>query len=170
MTAKLTDPASFLSNLLVKRGCSDLYGIYLTGVNVLSSAEADYGYGISLDVVSKEVETLMSTDSADWNSLLVELRRREEEIVHPISFIRHREPVTVYFILEGNEMSAMVFIPTLVVDEFKHEVTFYQGLLREVSKWAGKNNSSIRFTIGAASMQWEDLVEQGHAREVDVGF
>jgi hypothetical protein len=64
----------------------------------------------------------------------------------------------------------MVFIPTLVVEEFVTEVTFFQSLLKKVAHFAGKTNTSIRFTIGAASMQWDDLVEQGHAREVDVGF
>jgi hypothetical protein len=76
----------------------------------------------------------------------------------------------VYFLVEGHEMSAMVFIPTLVVEEFVTEVTFYQHLLREVSSFAGKTPTAIRFTLGAVSMEWDDLVERGCAREVDVGF
>ena len=67
-------------------------------------------------------------------------------------------------------MSAMVFIPTLVVEEFVTEVTFFQHLLREVASFAGKTSTSIRFIIGAVSMDWEDLVERGGAQEVDVGF
>jgi hypothetical protein len=67
-------------------------------------------------------------------------------------------------------MSAMVFIPTLVVAEFVTEVTFFQHLLKEIAHFAGKTATSIRFVIGAVSMEWDDLVEQGCAREVDVGF
>jgi hypothetical protein len=78
--------------------------------------------------------------------------------------------ITVYFAVEDNEISCMVFIPTLVVSEFVTEVAFFQELLKEVASFAGKTPTSIRFTIGAASMEWDDLVEQGHAREVDVGF
>jgi hypothetical protein len=64
----------------------------------------------------------------------------------------------------------MVFIPTLVVNEFVTEVTFFQALLKEVANFAGKTPTSIRFTIGAVSMEWDDMVEHGHAREVDVGY
>jgi hypothetical protein len=67
-------------------------------------------------------------------------------------------------------MSAMVFIPTLVVDEFASEVTFYQHLLRQVAQFAGKTATSIRFTLGAVSMEWDELVEHGCARQVDIGF
>jgi hypothetical protein len=67
-------------------------------------------------------------------------------------------------------MSAMVFIPTLVVDEFVTEVTFFQHLVREVATFAGKVPTSVRFTMGAVSMDWDNLVERGGAREVDIGF
>jgi hypothetical protein len=113
---------------------------------------------------------VFARDERDWNHLLVETRSCDNEIVFPISFLRGVEPITVYFAIEGNEMSCMVFIPTLVVDEFVAEVSFFQALLRKVANFAGKTHTSIRFTIGAASMQWEDLVDKGQAREVDVGF
>jgi hypothetical protein len=67
-------------------------------------------------------------------------------------------------------MSAMVFIPTLLVTEFVSEVAFYSQLLTEVAAFAGKTPTSVKFTLGAALMDWDDLVEQGCAREVDVGF
>jgi hypothetical protein len=170
MAPKITDPVSFLTNLVSRKGKSDLYGVYLTAVNVLADANEDYGYGIPLERTLTEVQTLLSREESDWNHLLVQTRRNQEEIIHPISFIRGREPITVYFAVEGNDMSAMVFIPTLVVPEFVSEVTFYQHLLYEVASFAGKTATSIRFTIGAVSMEWDDLVEQGCAREVDVGF
>jgi hypothetical protein len=170
MAPKLTDPNSFLTSLVTKKGKSDRYGVYLTGVNVAANATENYDYEVSLEQIEREIQGLFLKDSNDWNALLVETRKETEEIVFPISFIRGREPNTVYFISEGHEMSAMVFIPTLVVDEFVTEVTFFQHLLREVAQFAGKTPTSIRFTLGAVSMEWDDLVERGCAREVDVGF
>jgi hypothetical protein len=170
MAPKITDPNTFLINIVSRKGKSDLYGVYLTGVNILADATEDYGYLVSKENVEKEVEHLLLREGTDWNHLLVETRRNQEEVVHPISFIRGREPNTVYFLSEGHEMSAMVFIPTLVVPEFVTEVTFFQHLLREVASFAGKTPTSIRFTIGSVSMEWDELVERGCAREVDVGF
>lgn len=170
MAPKLTDPNSFLTSLVSRKGKSDLYGVYLTGVNILASASEDYGYDVSADRIERDIENLFAQDPNDWNALLVETRKEASEIVFPISFLRGREPNTIYFVIEEREMSAMVFIPTLVVDEFVTEVTFFQHLLREVAAFAGKTPTTIRFTIGAVSMEWDDLVERGCAREVDVGF
>jgi len=170
MAAKLTDPATFLTSLVTKKGRSDLYGVYLTGVNILASATENYEYNVSLEKIERDVQNLFAQDPHDWNALLVETRRETEEVVFPISFLRNREPNTVYFLAEGHEMSAMVFIPTLVVEEFVTEVTFYQHLLCNVANFAGKTPTSIRFTIGSVSMEWDDLVERGCAREVDIGF
>ena len=170
MSPKLLDPCSFLSNLVSKKGKSELLGVYLIGVNVLANSQEDYNYEVSPEEVEKEVERLFSQDSTDWNSLLVDIRRNKEELVFPISFIRGREPVTVYFVPEGHEMCAFAFIPSIVVSEFAAEVTFFQHLLREVAHFAGKTATTVRFTLGAVSMQWDDLVERGCAREVDVGF
>lgn len=170
MAPKLTDPNSFLTNLVSRKGKSDLYGVYLTGVNILANATEDYGYDLNPGAVEDNVRRLFAQDETDWNHLLVETRRSTEEIVFPISFIRGREPNTVYFLVEGHEMSAMVFIPTLVVEEFVTEVTFFQHLLCNVANFAGKTPTTIRFILGAVSMQWDDLVENGCAREVDIGF
>jgi hypothetical protein len=170
MAPKITDPNTFLINIVSRKGKSDLYGVYLTGVNILADANEDYGYSVSEESVEREVQKLLLNEGTDWNHLLVETRRNQDEIVHPISFLRGREPNTVYFVSEGHEMSAMVFIPTLVVPEFVAEVTFFQHLLREVASFAGKTPTSIRFTIGAVSMEWDELVERGCAREVDMGF
>ena len=170
MAPKLTDPNSFLTSLVSRKGKSDLYGVYLTGVNILASATEDYNYEVSVTNIEKDVQNLFAREPNYWNELLVGTRRDTDEVVFPIAFLRGREPVTTYFVIEGHEMSAMVFIPTLVVDEFVTEVTFFQHLLREVAAFAGKTPTTIRFTIGAVSMEWDDLVERGCAREVDVGF
>jgi hypothetical protein len=170
MAPKITDPNSFLTGLVSKRGKSELLGVYLTGVNVLADANENYGYEVSVPDIERDIKNVFARDENDWNRLLVETRINTDELIFPISFHRGLEPVTVYFAVEGTEMSCMVFIPTLVVSEFVTEVTFFQVLLKEVAQFAGKIPTSIRFTIGAASMEWDDLVDGGHAQEVDVGF
>jgi len=170
MAPKINDPLSFLTNLLTNKGRSDLYGIYLTGVNVLAECETDYGYEVSHSKVETDVEHLLRQDEDDWNRLLVQVRRDRDQIVFPIVFLRNLEPVTAYFIVEGNEISLSVSIPTLVLTEFVTEVTFFQHLLSTVALFAGKNSSTVRFTLGAVSMQWDELVERGCAREVDIGY
>ena len=170
MAPKLSDPNSFLTNLVHRKGKSDLYGVYLTGVNILADATEDYGYKVSHDDIVRQVEKTFTQEEDDWNRLRVEARRNVDETVFPISFLRGREPITVYFVVEGNEMSAMVFIPTLVVDEFVTEVTFFQVLLKDIASFAGKTPTTIRFTLGAVSMEWDEVVDSGHARQVDIGF
>ena len=170
MAPKLSDPKTFLTNLVSKKGKSDLYGVYLTGVNVVADSQEDYGYGVSEGEIQRDITNLFARDENDWNRLLVETRLNTAELIFPISFHRGVEPVTVYFAVEGNEMSCMVFIPTLVVSEFATEVAFFQLLLKEVANFAGKVHTNIRFMFGAVSMPWEDLVEQGAAQEVDVGY
>jgi hypothetical protein len=64
----------------------------------------------------------------------------------------------------------MVFIPTLLVNEFVTEITFFQHLLRYVARFAGKTPTTIRFTLGAVTMEWEDMVNQGHAQEVEMSW
>lgn len=170
MAPKITDPNAFLVNLVSKRGKSDLYGVYLTGVNVLADANEEYGYGGSRDQAEADVQRLIAKEENDWNRLLVETRTDQEQLIFPISFLRGHEPYTVFFAAEGHEMSCMVFIPTLVVSEFVTEVTFFQHLLRYVAKFAGKTPTTVRFTLGAVSMEWEEMVGKGYAQEVEVGW
>ena len=170
MAPKVTDPNSFLTGLVSKRGKSDLYGVYLTSVNVIANALEDYGYDVSSEKVGNELTNLIAREERDWNSLLVETRIDEEQIIYPISFLRNGEPYTVFFACEGNEMSCMVFIPTLLVNEFVTEVTFFQHLLKYVARFAGKTPTTIRFTLGAVTMEWEDMVSQGHAQEVEMSW
>ena len=170
MSPKIQDPHSFLSSLLSKKGKSDLYGVYLTGVSILAEASLDYGYESSNSDPDREIRSLFSREEEGWNRLLVETRMNTQELIYPISFHRRAEPVTVFFSSEGHDMSCMVFIPTLVHNEFPAEVVFFQAMLKTVAAFAGKIPTSIRFTLGAVSMEWDDLVERGHAKEVEVGF
>ena len=169
MSPKITDPNSFLQSLVAKKGKSERYGIYLTSVNVLAEASLDYGYPVDIDI-PRAVESLLSHEQDDWNRLLVEMRRKSDEIIFPISFLHQAEPVTVYFASEGTDMSCMVFIPTLAINEFVYEVTFFQHLLKEVAQFAGKIPTSLRFTLGAVYMDWDEAVEKGIAQEVEYGY
>lgn len=170
MTQKYTDPYTFLRNLVSKKGKSDLLGVYLTGVTVVADVSDVYGYDLTSEWLVKTVEDLQRKEEASWNKLLVSARLNVDDIVHTFTFSRLGEPVTMYFLAEGREMSAMVFIPTLLVTEFVSEVAVYNQLLTQVAAFAGKTPTSVKFTLGAALMDWDDLVEQGCAREVDVGF
>lgn len=168
--AKIVDPHSFLRSLVTRKGRSDVDGVVLTSVNVQADALGDYGY---IDPhphwnIARDLSRLFEQDRSDWDRLLVDTRRNSTEIVHPISFIQGTEPVTVYFITEDDFMSAMVFLPSVVLDEFPYEVTLFQQLLKEVASFAGKAPDSLRFTIGVAVAGWDDLVEHGHAQEVEI--
>ena len=169
MSPKITDPNTFLQNLVARKGKSELYGIYLTSVNILAEATTDYGYTVN-ENIERTVESLLSVEQDDWNRLLVEVRRKGDEIIFPISFIHRSEPVTVYFAAEGTEMSCMVFIPTLAINDFVYEVTFFQHLLKEVAQFAGKIPTSLRFTIGAVYMDWDEAVDKGLAKEVEMSW
>lgn len=170
MAPKITDPNTFLTNLVTRKGKSDLYGVYLTGVNILAGATDDYHYNVDAEETEREVSRTFLRDEEAWNRLRVQTRQYEGDIVFPISFIRGQDPVTTYFVIEGNEMGAMVFIPTLQISEFVVEITFFQALLKELAAFAGKTPTTIRFTLGVASVEWDRMVDQGHAREVDIGY
>jgi hypothetical protein len=167
---KIADPVTFLRNLVAKKGKSDLFGVYLTSVNVIADSHTDYSYDVSIDEIDKCVKKLLTGETADWNKLLVDTRLEESEIVHPIAFHHCAEPVTVFFITEGHEMSCSVAIPKLTVEEFSFDVVFFQALLQKVSQFAGKVATTVRFHIGVASLDWSELVERGEAQEVTVGF
>jgi len=170
MALKIADPVTFLRNLVSKKGKSDLYGVYLTSINVVADSQIEFDYPVTSEETDKALKNLLSGEAADWNQLLVQVRTDESEIVHPIAFHHCGEPVTAFFITEGHEMSCSISIPKLNVDEFYFDVVFFQALLKKVAGFAGKNPSMVRFLIGAASLDWEHLVERGEAEEVTVGF
>jgi hypothetical protein len=170
MSQKMHDPVTFLRNLVSKKGKSDLYGVYLTAVNVIADSQLEYGYEVPEEDVKRNLKNLFSGEKADWNQLLVDTRVDESEIVHPIAFLHCGEPVTVFFITEGHDMSCSISVPKLNVEEFQYDVFFFQALLKKVASFAGKSATTVRFLIGAASLDWEHLVERGEAEEVTVGF
>lgn len=170
MSPKITDPVSFLKNLVSRKGRSDTEGVYLCGATVLADALEDYGYDIDPLKVENEITNLLARGEKEWNSLLVSTRLYDNELVHSITFTRNGEDVMVQFITEDHDISCLVFIPKLETAEFESEVTFFLGLLRFTARFAGKNPTTARFTIGATCTGWEDMVEEGYAKEHDIAF
>ena len=166
--ARILDPHSFLRNLVLRKGRSDVDGVVLTAVNVQANALENYNYSDPHWNIERDIRNVFARDENDWNRLLVETRKSELEVVHPISFIFGQEPVTVYFITEAHDMSALVFLPSIMLDEFPYEVTLFQRLLKEVASFAGKTPDSLKFVIGVAIASWDDMVERGEAQEVEI--
>jgi len=166
--AKIVDPHSFLRNLVLRKGRSDVDGVVLTAVNVQADALENYNYSNPHWDIKREIHRFFEQDRADWDRLLVDTRQNETEIVHPISFIQGTEPVSIFFITEGYDMSALVFLPSVMLDEFPYEVTLFQQLLKEVASFAGKAPNSLKFVIGVAIAGWDDMVERGEAQEIEI--
>ena len=169
MAQKHTDPYTFLRNLVMRKGRSDVDGVILTAVNVQVDALEDYEYAaVEQRVIERNLAILFDRDRADWDHLLVSTRKNKYDIVHPISFIRGTEPVTIYFLIEDHDISAQVYLPSVTLDEFQYEVMLFQHLLKDVASFAGKIPVSLKFGIGVAIATWDDMVEQGDAQEIEI--
>ena len=166
--AKIADPHSFLRNLVLRKGRSDVDGVVLTAVNVQADALENYNYSDPHWNIERDIRNVFARDENDWNRLLVETRENGNEIVYPISFLLVIEPVTVYFITEAHDMSALVFLPSVMLDEFPYEVVLFQQLLKKVASFAGKTPDSLKFVIGVAIASWDDMVERGEAQEIEI--
>ena len=80
MAPKISDPYTFLRNLVARKGKSELEGVSLTAVNVSAFADVDYGYDVSADKIEREIESIFRRDKIDWNELLVDTRLSDWEI------------------------------------------------------------------------------------------
>ena len=58
MALKIADPVTFLRNLVSKKGKSDLYGVYLTSVNVVADSQIDYEYEAPPDDIARALKNL----------------------------------------------------------------------------------------------------------------
>ena len=170
MPIRITDPHTFLRNLVCKKGKSELDGIYLPHVSVVAEVSEDYGYHTESFDPDREVESIFRRDSNSWNELLVGARRYDAELAHSIAFTYGGEKHFLIFVTEGTEISLSVSIPALQLEDFVKMVTFYQALVKEVAHFVGKSGTQIRFVIGSALLPWQSLVDSGDVTEVDVGF
>ena len=168
MAFKLGDPVPFLQNLVIKKGRSDLEGVYLTNATVVASATEDYGYEFDTSRVDRDLESLWRSERA-WNDLVVALLREAQTTEH-ISFAYGTEQSIMQFFQEGHELSAHVYIPEVDAGTFVYDVTFFSSLLCDVARFTGKKPTTVRFTIGYCLLYWDDMVKRGEAQEIDVGF
>lgn len=175
MTKKQTDPVTYLKNTVSKRGKSSPDGVYYLHPTVTVSPDEDYEYsnwGVNKDPVSNAWCSFHNKcnfiDADNWNEVLVQLRKGEGEFLVPV--ILDDGSNLLEFIVEDRDILLTVVVPVLQCEDFEYLVVFYQSLLKHVAKFAGKNPISIRFSIGMATMAWEDLVNSGEAVEMDMHY
>ena len=166
--SKISDPHTFLKNLLVKKGRSDLEGVILTGVNISADALSDYEYEISQEIVEKDINIFFDKERVKWDRFLVNIRTNPHELIYPITLHRRFDEVTVFFLTTLYDISCLVFIPVVLLDEFEYEVALFQKILKEVAGFASRTPDSIKFTIGMAMTSWDEMVELGHAEEIEI--
>jgi hypothetical protein len=165
---KTVDPYNFLKNLLVKKGKSDLEGVVLTAVNVQADALTEYGYEVSLNEIERDIDIITNKERAKWDRFFVNIKTNPFDMVYPITFSRGDDDVTIFFLSNLYDISCLVFIPIVLLDEFQYEVVTFQKILKEVAGFAGRTPDSIKFTIGMALTSWDELVELGHAEEIEI--
>lgn len=166
--SKISDPHTFLKNLLVKKGKSDLEGVVLTAVCISADALTEYEYEISQEIVEKDINTFLDKERVKWDRFLVNIRTNPHELIYPITIQRQFDEVTIFFLTTLYDISCLVFVPVVLLDEFEYEVAFFQKILKEVAGFASRTPDSIKFTIGMAMTSWDEMVELGHAEEIEI--
>jgi len=162
----LSDPSSYLQNLVAKNGRSDVEGVILREVSATATQE-NYGYVVDYQTVRDRVHQDLEFDRSVWDPILVNLRRKSHsEVVVGLGTI----PEMRQFMIDGIDLSMIVTLPEMNVADFEDIVVHSQVLLRAVAEFAGLVPTTVRFNIGCATLDWDDLVTQGHAYEVEVGF
>jgi hypothetical protein len=163
---KLTDPALHLRNLVAKEGRSDTEGVVMREVSVVATQE-DYGYAIDYQDVRDRVHQDLEFDRAIWDPVLVNLRRKSHsEVVIGLGTI----PEMRQFMIDGIDLSMIITLPEINVSDFEDVVVHSQVLIKTVAEFAGLVPTTVRFNIGHATLDWDDVVAQGYAHEVEVGF
>jgi len=166
MTKTHFDPVSSLQNIVAKNGRSDVEGVVLREISVGATQE-DYGYVVDYQTVRDRVHQDLEFDRSVWDPILVNLRRKSHsEVVVGNGTI----PEMRQFMIDGIDLSMIATLPEINVADFPEIVVHSQVLLRAVAEFAGLVPTTIRFNIGCATLDWDDLVTSGHAYEVEVGF
>lgn len=177
MSNSANDPVLYLKSLVSKKGKSFSNGVYYTNPSVSVDANWDCpSYVIEQTRINRLVQDffLGFFDGEEdeswrnlWNSVLVSLRLSDEEVdIHSIVAKDH----LLEFISEDNDLTLKITVPHLDVPQFASEVLFYLGVLKRVAQFACKTPIGLRFSIGIASLDWDDVVGLGGARKVDVSF
>lgn len=174
MSKSLSDSVLYLKNLVSKKGKSFKGGVYYINPSISIDVEGDFTpYALEQDQANDSVTDFLNGYGHDsqwlncWNSLLVNLRCSTADV--DIYSIVAREHL-LEFISEDTDLTLKVTVPQQDIAQFPPEVLFYRGLLRRVARFAGKTPVGLRFSIGIASLDWDDVVGLGEARKVDVSF
>lgn len=167
MALKLTDPVQFLQNLVIKKGNSDVEGVYLTSVTVSASAQEEYEYEYDPTHVERASNSLW--EKPEWHTLMYNIKSKNW-ITHNITFSYGVDKVTAVFFDIGGDLSMHVFIPELDAADFVYEVTLFTSILQKMASLTGKTCSTVKFTIGYCLLYWDAMVQRGEAKEMDVAF
>lgn len=164
------DPKTYLSTQVSRRGKSGPCGVYLTNVTIVAEASTDYGYKASFDKCGPHQPPL-DISLEDWQDLLVRLRFDNPQVPQTVHTMEEYDELFNYqFFSEGGYMGLNVFAPSLDTEMFEHLVCSCQDALIFASNFAGKIPTNIRFSIGYASMRWDNLAEEGEVQEQDLSF
>jgi hypothetical protein len=138
----------------------------MRGISVAATQE-DYGYAIDYQDVRDRVHQDLEFDRAVWDPVLVNLRRKSHsEVAIGLGTI----PEMRHFMIDGIDLSMIITLPEINVSDFEDIVVHSQVLLRAVAEFAGLVPTTVLFNIGHATLDWDDMISQGYAHEVEVGF
>ena len=166
MTKTLSDPASHLQNLVARKGRSDTKGVVMREISVMADQE-NYGYVIDYERIEERVRQELEFDRDTWDPILVNLRRKSHsEVIIGKGCI----PEMRQFMIDGIDLSMIVTLPEINVADFEDIVVHSQVLLRAVAEFSGLVPTTVLFNLGHATLDWDDVVAQGYAHEVEVGF
>jgi hypothetical protein len=184
MSKKTTEPVSFLRNLVHKKGKSVAEGVYFPYPVVTFSVSDHVGQDHPLDWSSDKefekgnpeefavkcfnghVEDFVNT--SDWNEILVRLRKETSWCIEAI--VAGGGGDLLEFMVDYHDLSLRVVSPLLSTEDFEFNARFHKKLLKEVAAFAGKTPSTIRFAAGMAFSPWDEVVDYGEARAVDVSY
>jgi hypothetical protein len=159
MTKKVNDPVSYLRGLVSGRGKSSSEGVYYVHPVVIAEVDEDYGYDVDRDP-AWYAHDAFSYSSDDFNKTLVQLRKGSGVFASTLSDCGD----FIEFISEDHDLTMCVTIPSTNLEDFTYKVVYYQTLLKKVATFAGRTPTNIRFSIGIATMSWEELVDSGNAK------
>lgn len=166
MTQNHKDPETYLTQLVAKRGKSGPTGVYLTSVTVVAEAQSDYGYKANIGK-SEPLIPPAGIELEDWLYLLVSLRQDNPQIPQVLG---PSMGMMYQFVPEGGSLSLNVFCPLINVGGLGHMVCFCQDMLQTVADFVCKIPTTIRFSIGYAFKDWENLAIDGEVEELELTY
>jgi hypothetical protein len=183
MSKKPTDPVTYLRSLVHKKGKSVKDGVYFPYPTVTFSVSDDIGSGelatwlkgrptdmspedYAIRCFNGEEDAFASRD--DWNEVLVRLRKESNWCVEAL--VTGGGENLLEFMVDYHDISLRVVSTMLFTEDFEFTAKFHKQLLIKVAAFAGKTPTTVRFSAGSAFSPWDEMVDYGEARAVDVGY